>query len=139
MADFRVLLSQNRLISGWQYPEVGRFPGIVTRRSNFEEKKTWIFFILNSYKSFKTEYIYTNQLWTICTYIELWFEGKIHWGHLRTIFATSRYQEVENISWISPWKRKYFRKYFGLLIWGLGSKEYEEEKTELENLMLLSL
>ena len=33
-----------------------------------------IFLFLNSYKSFKTEYIYKNQLWTICTYIGLWFE-----------------------------------------------------------------
>ena len=69
------------LISGNCYPEIDRFPGIITRRSNLE-KKTWFFFILNSYKSFITEYIYKNQLWTICTYIGLWFEGKKKWGHL---------------------------------------------------------
>ena len=64
--------------------------------------------------------MYKTQMWTIC--IGLWFEGK-KWGHLRTVFSTSRYcyLEVENIL-LNIWAEdKYFQKYFGMLIWGLGT------------------
>jgi len=96
----------------------GRFSGLVTRRSNFK-KKTWNVLILNSYKSFKTEYIYTkiNCGLYVHTYIGLWFEGKKR-GHLRTIFSTSgyRYPEVRNIFANISAKTKYFSKIF----WGIA-------------------
>ena len=55
LIDFRVTIPGNQLISRYCAQEV-----------KFCERN----------KSFKTEYIYTNQLWTICTYIGLWFEVK---------------------------------------------------------------
>ena len=48
--NFRVMIFGNQTISGYSYLEVG-FCG-----------KTQICLILNSYESFKTEYIYKNHL-----------------------------------------------------------------------------
>ena len=96
--DFRVTIPGYKIISGYCYSEINLFPGIVTWKSidfrvtiprnqlisgycapelkwNFA-KKNRIFLFLNSCTTFKTEYIYKNQLWTICKYIGLWFEVK---------------------------------------------------------------
>ena len=95
----------------------GRFPGLVTRRSNFA-KNTWIFFILNNYKSFKTEYIFKNVDYLYIHRVMIWRQKK--WGHQKTIFATSgyRYPEVGNIF---GKKQNIFLKYFGVLHRGLGA------------------
>ena len=86
--------------------------GIVTWRLDFMEKALK-FLILNSHKSFKTEFIYKNHLWLIGTCL-----GKKRWGHLRTFFATSgyRYQEVVNIFVNISVKTKKFSKIF----WGVA-------------------
>ena len=77
-------------ISGYCAPEV-----------KFREKNS-NFLFLNSYKSFKTEYIYKNQLWTICTYKGLWFEGKIM-GSSKDHFLDFRVS--------LPGSKKYIREY----------------------------
>jgi len=85
------------------YTEIfGTYPGIVPRKWNFM-KKIRIFLFLNSYKSFKTEYIYKNQLWTICTYIGLWFEVLKKMGSSKDHFLDFRV--------FLPGSQKYFREY----------------------------
>ena len=72
--------------------------------------------------NFKTEYIYKNQLWTICTYMGLWFEGNkmgssknCFLGSSMNCFLDSRYhyQEVENIFANISAKTKYFPNILG--------------------------
>ena len=122
LADFQVTIPGNWPISGYCYLEIDQFPRDNTWKSvDFQVllpggqilgKKLEIL-IFNSYKSFKTEYtgIYKNQLWTTCTYIGLWFEGKKKWGHLRIIFWTSGY-------------RKYIREYLreNEIFWGIAQR-----------------
>ena len=89
-ADFRVLLPRKWPISRYHYREV-KFRG----KNN-------------------TKYIHKNQVWTICTYIGLWFEGNKIWGHLRTVFLTTRYcyPEVRNIFLNIPAKTIIFSTIF---------------------------
>ena len=104
----------------------GRFPGLVfgnrpISRYCYPEmefcKKTWIFFILNSYKSFKTECIYKNQLWTICTNIGYDLKAK-KMGSSEDHFLDFRVS--------LPGSRKYIReylhemKYFSKIFWGIA-------------------
>ena len=95
----------NRPISGDHYPEVG-FRG-----------KNSKFFIFKSYESFKTEYIYKNQLSAICTYI-----------HRIMICRQKNGVIYELFSWISLRSLKYCRKYFEVLIWGLVYSIYEKAR-----------
>ena len=93
----------------------GLCPEVELREKNLN------FFYLNCYKSFKTEYIYKNQLWTIWTYIGLWFEGKKN-GVIKGPFL----QPPGIVTWkseiysrISPRKWNIFQKYFVVLHRGL--------------------
>ena len=129
--DFRVtiLLPGNQVISGFN-----------TQKSiNFRVSWPGSEILRNSYKSFLTEYIYKNQLQTICTYIGLWFEGKKIWGHP---FCDLR----ESL----PWSLKYFCEYLhenrknifenilGYYSRGPGTIN-SCKKPDIKNLMLLSL
>jgi len=92
--NFQVSLPRSYATFGLQYLEIVQFPGIVIQKWIFA-KKMINFLILNSYKSFKTEYIYKNHIWLIGTCLGLWFEGKKVWGLLRIIFAISGYRYLE--------------------------------------------
>ena len=125
LIDFQVSLPRNQSISVLQYPEIDRSPEIVPWRlidfqvtiperqtkDTRKHRKKWKKFKISTISVFCIPE--TNQ-----------FPGKV---------PGNRY-EKNLISWISPRKRKYFRKYFGGLLPILI-----HEKSEFGNLMLVSL